>query len=142
MGLQYNTGMPRAHPRYFFFTLAVAAIAAFVARAVVHGQDAGAFRSFLPAGILPAIDRGLAADWSHAPGTPEAIMRESLRHSIVTLDRAGSSGTRYVAGRVIVKFRDGMPTASSSSSASSGAARVRAMSTVSQTATVSERPSY
>src|SRR6478735_9192928 len=126
MGLQYNTGMPRAHPRYFFFTLAVAAAAAaFAARAVVHGQDAGAFRSFLPAGILPAIDRGLAADWSHAPGTPEAIMRESLRHSIVTLDRAGSSGTRYVAGRVIVKFRDGMPTASSSSTASSGAARVR-----------------
>ena len=129
--------MPRAHLRYFFFTLAVAAVAAaFTARAVVHGQDAGAFRSFLPASILPAIDRGLAADWSHAPGTPQAIDRESMRHSIVTLDRVGSSGTRYIAGRVIVKFRDGM------SASSSMAARVRAMSTVSQTATVSERPSY
>ena len=137
MGLQSNTKMPRAHLRYFFFTLAVAAVAAaFTARAVVHGQDAGAFRSFLPASILPAIDRGLAADWSHAPGTPEALVRESLRHSIVTLDRVGSSGTRYIAGRVIVKFRDGMSTSSSM------AARARAMSTVSQTATVSERPSY
>ena len=67
--------------------------------------------------------------------------RESLRHSIVTLDRAGSSGTRYVAGRVIVKFRDGMPTASLRLRFVGGRA-VRAMSTVSQTATVSERPSY
>ncbi len=135
--------MPRVHPRYFFFTLAAAAVAAaFTARAVVHGQDAGAFRSFLPASILPAIDRGLAADWSHAPGTPEALVRESMRHSIVTLDRTGSSGTRYIAGRVIVKFRDGMATSSASASATSRAARARAMSTVSQTATVSERPSY
>lgn len=135
--------MPRAHLRYLFFTLTVAVVAAaFAARAVVHGQDAGAFRSFLPASILPAIDRGLAADWSHAPGTPEAIVRESMRRSIVTVDRVGSSGTRYIAGRVIVKFRDGMSTSSSSSSSSSMAARVRAMSTVSQTATVSERPSY
>jgi subtilisin family serine protease len=144
MGLQYNTKMPRAHLRYFFLTLAVAAVAAFAARAVVHGQDAGAFRSFLPASILPAIDRGLAADWSHAPGSPEAVVRESMRRSIVTLDRVSASGAHYVAGRVIVKFRDGTSSTSTSpsTSASSMAARVRAMATVSQTATVPERPSY
>ena len=136
MRLQYNTKMPRAHLRYFFFTLAAAAVAAFAARAVVHGQDAGAFRSFLPASILPAIDRGVVSDTSHVPGSPEALIRESLRHSTVALDRVGASGTRYLAGRVIVKFRDGM------ASSSSMAGRVRAMSTVSQTATVSERPSY
>ena len=121
--------MPRAHLRYFFFTLAVAA-ALSVARS--QGQDAGAPRAFLPASILPAIDRGVVADMSHSPGSPEAVVRESMRHSAVALDRTGASGTRYVAGRVIVKFRAGV----------SSASRVRAMSAVSQTASVSERPSY
>jgi serine protease len=121
--------MPRAHLRYFFFILAVAA--AFSA-ASGHGQDAGASRTFLPASILPAIDRGVAADISHSPGSPEALVRESMRHSVATLDRTNASGTHYVAGRVIVKFRAGVASAS----------RLRAMSTVSQTASVSERPSY
>jgi serine protease len=133
MGLQYNTKMPRAHLRYFFLTLALAAVAAaFAARAVVHGQGPGAFRTFLQASILPAIDRGVVFDPTHVPGSPEELMRESLRQSTVTLDRIGTSGAHFVAGRVIVKFRDGMSTA----------ARVRAMSAVSRTAAVSERPSY
>ena len=66
------------------------------------------------------------------PGSPEALIRESLRYSAVTLDRTGTSGAHYIAGRVIVKFRDGMSTD----------ARVRAMATVSRTAAVSARPSY
>ena len=123
--------MPRASRRYFFFTLAVAALAA-ASAARMHGQDTGAFRTFLPASILPAIDRGVMSDTTHAPGTPEAIVRESIRHSTVAVDRVSPSGARYVAGRVIVKFRDGMSTQS----------RLRAMSTVSPTASGSERPSY
>jgi serine protease len=129
MGLQYNTQMPRAHLRYFLLTLAVTAL---VAAARMHGQTAGAWRTFLPASLLPPIDLGVVNDPSHAPGTPDAIVRESMRHSTLTLDRIGSSGTRYMAGRVIVKFRDGM----------SAQSRVRAMSTASQTASMSERPSY
>jgi len=121
--------MPRAHLRYFFFTLAAAAALSAVRG---HGQDAGTFRTFLPASILPAIDRGVVSDASHSPDSPEAVVRESMRHSTVALDRTGAAGTRYVAGRVIVKFRSGAATSS----------RVRAMSGVSPTASVSERPSY
>jgi serine protease len=133
MGLQYNTKMRRAFLRNFFLTLAVAAIAtALAGRVNLHGQAGAAARTFLPASILPAIDRGVVSDPTHVPGSPEALIRESLRHSTVTLDRTGTSGAHYIAGRVIVKFRDGMSTA----------ARVRAMSTVSRTAAVPERPSY
>jgi serine protease len=129
MPLQYNVEMPRAHLRYFFFMLAVAAALSAVRS---HGQNAAAPRTFLPANILPAIDRGVVSDTSHAPGSPEAVVRESMRHSAALLDRTGASGTRYVAGRVIVKFRSGGSTAS----------RVRAMAAVSRTASVAERPSY
>jgi len=121
--------MPRAHLRYFFFMLTVAAALSAVRS---HGQNASAPRTFLPASILPAIDRGVVGDTSHSPGSPEAVVRESMRHSTVALDRTGVSGARYLAGRVIVKFRAG----------GTAASRVRAMSAVSQTASVSERPSY
>ena len=121
--------MPRTHLRYFFFMLAVAAA---LSAARSQGQDVGVLRTFLPASLLPAIDRGVVSDFSHFPGSPEALVRESMRHSAVALDRTGASGTHYVAGRVIVKFRAG----------ASAASRVRAMSAVSQTALVSERPSY
>jgi serine protease len=122
--------MSRAHVRYFFFTFTLAVVAALsVARG--HGQDAGALQGFV-ASFLPAIDRGLIADLSHSPGSPETLVRESMRHSVVALDRTGASGAHYVAGRVIVKFRDGL----------SSTSRVRSMSAVSQTASVSERPSY
>src|SRR4030081_242659 len=97
MGLQYNTQMSRAHLRYFFFTLAVAA-AMSVARG--HGQDAGALQGFV-ASFLPAIDRGVIAPLSHWRGPPEALARESMSHSVVALDRTGMSGAHYVAGRVI-----------------------------------------
>jgi len=128
MGLQYNTQMSRANLRYFFFMLAVAA-ALSVARG--HGQEAGPLQGFVTS-FLPAIDRGVIADLSHSPGSPETLVRESMRHSVVALDRTGASGAHYVAGRVIVKFRDGL----------SSTSRVRTMSAVSQTASVSERPSY
>ena len=90
--------MPRAHLRYFFFTLAVAAVAAaFAARAVVHGQDAGAFRSFLPASILPAIDRGVVADWSHAPG--HARRRSSANRCGTRSSRSTASAVRRALHR-------------------------------------------
>jgi serine protease len=122
--------MPRAPLRHFLLAVAVTAVAAsLVVR--IHGQGAGT-RTILPASLLPAIDRGVVADTSHWPGSPQAIDRESIAHSTVSLDRVGPSGARYIAGRVIVKFRDGTSTQ----------ARSRVMAAVSQTATVSERPSY
>jgi serine protease len=125
--------MSRAFLRNFFLTLTVAAIAtALAGRVGLHGQTGPAFRMFLPASVLPPIDRGVVIDTSHAPGSPQALVRESLRQSLVTIDRIGTSGAHYIAGRIIVKFRDGMSTD----------ARVRAMSTVSRTASVPEQPSY
>src|SRR5712664_292737 len=119
MGLQYNTRMARAY-RYRFLTLTAAATL-FLARG--YAQDSGFIRIFLQANTLPAIDRGVVADMSHAPGSIETLTRQSIRASSVGLDRIGESGTHYVAGRVIVKFRDGVSLAS----------RVRALSTVSRT---------
>lgn len=108
------------------------AAAAALSVAPGQGQQAGGLRTFLPASLLPAIDRGVDPDMSHAPGSPETLVRESMRKSMAAVDRTGASGTRYIAGRVIVKFRAGV----------SAASRVRAMSAVSQTASMSERPSY
>jgi serine protease len=120
--------MASRHLRNLFLTLVVMALVA----ARIHGQGAGAFRTVLPASILTPIDRGLVSDASHAPDSPQALVREALRHSSVTLDRVGIAGSNYIAGRVIVKFRDGV----------SAQSRVSAMSTISRSATVSERPSY
>jgi serine protease len=126
--------MPRARLRYVFFTVGLIFTVAAGALSVAHGQgqDPGALRAILPASLLPAIDRGLVSDLSHAPGSPQSLVRESMTHSLVALDRIGASGAHYVAGRVIVKFRDGL----------TPAARARMVSAASQTAAVSERSSY
>lgn len=107
-----------------------AAAALFVARG--HGQDAGQFRTFLYPNTLPAVDRGLALDVSPGLQHLAALAGRSRPLATVTLDRIGRAGTPYVTGRVIVKFRDGMSTAS----------RLTAMSTASPTSTIAERPSY
>jgi serine protease len=107
MGLRYNAEMSGVHVRCFFFTLTAAA-ALLVAHG--HGQSAIEPRTFLYPYSLRAVDQGLSS---------------------VTLDRSGSAGSTYIAGRVIVKFRDGTSTA----------ARIKSLSLVS-TAAVSERPSY
>jgi serine protease len=77
----------------------------------------------------PAIQGGISPDISRAPGTPETLRRRSIRAASRAIDRTGSSGTRYRPGRVIVKFRDGVPAAS----------RVSALSAVSGRATMSAR---
>src|SRR5262249_5880548 len=64
------------------------------------------------------------------PPTTNSPSRPSV--STVPLDRTGAGGSTYVAGRVIVKFRDGASTA----------ARIKSLSLVSAAAAVSERPSY
>jgi serine protease len=64
---------------------------------------------------LPAIDRGLMPDISRAPDSPESKIRASIRPVNATLERVGVSGSRYVAGKVIVKFKDGVSPAARSS---------------------------
>jgi serine protease len=80
----------------------------------------------------PAIERGISPLEARAPGSPEELRRRSLRPASKVLDRVGASGSVYVPGRVIVKFKDG----------ASMASRVSAMSAVSRTASLSARPAY
>ena len=84
-----------------------------------------------PFGPTP-IERGISPDMSHAPGTPEARRRASLRSAGSLNDRAGSSGLRYRFGRVIVKFKEGATAAS----------RLAALSVVSPSAALSPRAAY
>src|SRR4051812_1162796 len=95
------------------------------------GQAPVARRNILSSIAPPAIQSGISPDRSHAPGTPEARRRESIRAATV-MDRSGGSGIRYRSGRVIVKFRDG----------ASGTARVSALSVVPGRATMSPRAAY
>jgi serine protease len=128
MGLRYNVEMSGVHFRYFFFTLTAAAL--LVARG--HGQSAIEPRTFLYPYSLPAVDQGPMGEFARGPATSAAFALRAGSSSAVTLDRSGSAGSTYVAGRVIVKFRDGVSTA----------ARIKSLSIVSATGAVSERPSY
>ena len=79
----------------------------------------------------PAIERGISPLEARAPGSPEELQRRSLRPASKVIDRVGKSGSVYVPGRVIVKFKDG----------ASPASRASAMSAASRTASLSSRPS-
>jgi serine protease len=121
--------MRRARLGYFLFTaVAVAALLSIQGR----GQAPSGSRTLLDTSVLPAIDRGLVADFSHAPGTVEAITRQSIRRLDAPVDRVGRFGRHFVAGRVIVKFRDDASTE----------ARLSALAAVSPTVSRPERRSY
>ena len=79
-----------------------------------------------------AIDRGLMPDLSRSPDSPEATIRASVRTANTPIERIGASGARYLAGSLIVKFRDGVSTAT----------RLSALSAMSRSASMSARPSY
>jgi serine protease len=90
-----------------------------------RGQEQTAQRS----AAMPAVDRGLVARVYRAPDSPEARVRESIRSLNGPPERVGASGARYVAGKLIVKFRAG----------TSSTARVSALSAT--RARASEQPS-
>ncbi len=92
--------------RIGFFTLAAVVLAFFgVFGARGHGQTnrSPVVEFFAP----PPIDRGLVPSVERAPDTVETAIRAAIRRSAVALDRAGASGAHYIAGKVIVKFKDG-----------------------------------
>jgi serine protease len=121
--------VPRPRLRNFFFTLA-AALALFVARG--HGQDPGQARTALYPYTLPAVDRGLSTAEGPGPVRLSTLSSRARTLQASTLDRTGRTGAPYVAGRVIVKFRDG----------TSSAVRLNSLARVSAASVVSERPSY
>jgi len=105
--------MPRLNRPYVFLTLTAVAV---LLATIGHGQDRGQLRSLLYPYTLPAVERGVILD----------VVRQAAS------DRPAASASPYSSDRVIVKFRDGMSTAS----------RVRAMAAVSTTSSTPEQPSY
>src|SRR6266496_4180588 len=97
---------------------------------VASGQSADDRHVIIQNLGLPAIDEGVIADDTHAPGTVEALRRARLR--AVLGDEAGPATARYARGRLIVKFRD---------DASDGA-RLAAVTRISGAATIDARPTY
>jgi serine protease len=83
-----------------------------------------------PQAVLPAIDRGLVAGLSRSPDSPETRVRASIQSLNGPAERVDASGAPYVAGKLIVKFRNG----------TSSAARVSALST--RGARADAQPSY
>jgi serine protease len=109
-------------------TLAIAGL--LVLRA--GGQSTLSPRTVLGSFGPPAIESGTRPDLSRAPDSAEARQRLTLRGESTPADRTDRAGRRYVAGRVIVKFRDG----------ASNAARLSALTAASRTAVIGNRPSY
>ena len=95
-----------------------------------HAQDPGEARTALYPYTLPAVDRGLST--AEGPGPAGLSTLASRARVAGALDRTGRTGAPYAAGRVIVKFRDGI----------SSAARLKSLAEASATVTTSEHPSY
>src|SRR5207248_1631424 len=74
----------------------------------------------------PPIVEGIFASLQRSPDSIETKIRAAIRTSAVALDRVGGSGAHYIAGRVIVKFKDGASTASRASAMAVAKARTSA----------------
>ncbi len=116
--------------RLFGACSTIAIAAALVWRA--SGQGVLRPRAVIDHFAPPAIENGIRPDVSRAPDSPETRQRLSLRRDSSPADRTGASGRSYVAGRVIVKFRDG----------ASAESRIGALAAASRTARMGNRPSY
>jgi serine protease len=68
------------------------------------GADAA--RQMISQFAPPAIERGISPLTTQAPNSRDIVRRRSVRSTSGVIDRTGASGAPYVAGKVIVKFRD------------------------------------
>src|SRR4051812_11680030 len=91
--------------RLSVFWLAVVAAVALVGGANGRGQTSGASRQVLDRFAPPAIERGISPLTTQSPDSSDVQRRRSIRAASAVVDRTGASGARYVAGKVIVKFR-------------------------------------
>jgi len=119
-------GRFRARTVFLAFAMVAALIMA------LHGQ-AGDDRRFeiLQNVGLPAVDQGSIQDRELTPSSVAARRRAALRDALLG-DHVSSTGTRYRAGRVVVRFRD----------ASAMEERRSAVRAASQTGEIVERPSF
>ena len=109
--------------------LVATATAAVLVLCGVRGHTQAA-RVFLDGFAPRAIESGVSPVMAETAASA-AHARVTVQSASV-IDRTGASGARYVAGRVIVKFRDGV----------SSAARSTTMRLASQTASLSTRADY
>jgi serine protease len=111
--------------RIVFFTLGLAAVVGF--GVLGYGQTPPT-RSAVVVDFTapPPIQEGIFSSLMRAPDSIEARIRNAVRTSAVALDRVGASGAHYIAGRVIVKFKDGASAASRASAMSVARARASA----------------
>lgn len=128
-------------PRPFRLSASWLAVAAALALAFAgatsgHGQDRGqgrgGARQELDRFAPRAIERGISPLMTQAPDSPTVIRRSSIRAMNAVADRTSASGARYVAGKVIVKFRD---------TASAGD-RVDSVRSATRTGSMRPRPDY
>jgi len=118
-------GSVRARGSCTAITIAIAASVL-----VVRGQTPVERHTIFENLGLPAVDEGLIVDETHAPNTPESRRRASTRAALHAT--SGRNSGRYVAGRLVVKFRD---------QATEGE-RMSAIADASPTARLERRPSY
>jgi serine protease len=95
-------------------------------------QTAPAARIVVDRFAPPAMERGIDPLQARVPGSADELLRRSVRPASKIIDRVGKSGSVYVPGRVIVKFKEG----------ASAASRISAMSAASRTASLGSRPAY
>jgi serine protease len=122
-------------PRFAVAAATVGAVAILLGSGGRAQLPASSARDVVPMDALTAIDQGVVPfDENRLPDSAGATARMGVRDAVVA-DRTGAAGSRYVPGRVIVKFRDGASTTD----------RVSAMSTarsMAATAAIAERPPY
>jgi serine protease len=117
----------RTRRRFTVSTLALALLSV----AIGQGQGPLSGRTVTQPIAPGGVDRGLLAGEASAPRRVERDLRH-VGQRTVPADRPGASGTPYVPGRVIVKFRDG----------AAADARLSALSSVSRTAALTTRKPY
>ncbi|MEO8258688.1 MAG: S8 family serine peptidase [Acidobacteriota bacterium] len=122
--------MRSSRVRLFSLALLIGIAAMAGSRAIGQAPAPGPLDVVIGVG-LPAIDRGVVADRSRVPDSPETRRRRSIRSRANLQDRLGAGGLHYRGGRVLVRFRDGM----------SSASRLSALSATARTAAISTRPS-
>jgi subtilisin family serine protease len=112
--------------------LACAAALAFFVTMHGQGQTAGPARVLVDASGPPPIERGISPLMTHSPDNPDITRVRQVETPMAALDRTGASGARYVAGKVIVRFKD------------EGSAELRAASlrAVEGSAAIAARPDY
>ena len=88
--------------------------------------SAPAIKQTFSQAVLPAIDRGLVQRVYRSPDSPETRVRTSIQSLNGPAERVDAAGAPYVAGKLIVKFRDGTSSATRVSALSNRGARAAA----------------